>query len=137
MPCGDSRPVRIPPNQAAAQTRAAPAREEPGILTEIDIQAALAAQPGDEAAAQVGDYLIRAVCNPTLARRPITADPCTRPLPPCNVAIRRGTRSRHTAVEAIGPRGAVQPSTGPEMAGIADDSGLRVAPASSTADAPR
>ncbi|MGY2744785.1 hypothetical protein ACQCSU_09920 [Pseudarthrobacter sp. O4] len=59
MPCGDRRTVHTPPHEAVAQARAAPAREEPGILT------------------------------------------------------------------------------GPEMAGIANDSGLRVAPPSNTADAPR
>jgi uncharacterized protein (DUF302 family) len=139
MPCGDSRTVRIPLNEAAAQTRAALAGEGFAFLIEIAVQTVLAARPGDEAAAQVGNHLIRDACNPPLGRRPMTADSSTRLLPPCNVVIRRGTRSRHTAVEAIGPRVVVQFGTGPDMAGIARDSrpGLRVASASNAADTPR
>jgi uncharacterized protein (DUF302 family)/effector-binding domain-containing protein len=68
-----------------------------GVLTEIDLRAALRERIGTE----LEDFLILGVCDPNLAKRALDADRQAGLLLPCTVAVR--TDGDHTVVEALDP----------------------------------
>lgn len=72
------------PADAEAQVREALAEEGFGILSEIDVQAALLEKIGED----VGEYKILGACNPPLAHKAIAADDDIGALLPCNVLLR-------------------------------------------------
>lgn len=80
------------------RVRGALADEGFGILSEIDVRAALRDKLGDD----IGPYKILGACNPPLARSAIDADPDVGALLPCNVLL-RGTSDGGTAVAAADP----------------------------------
>lgn len=55
-----------------------------GVLSEIDVRAALREKLGED----VGNYKILGACNPPLARTAISVDPDIGALLPCNVLLR-------------------------------------------------
>lgn len=69
-----------------------------GILSEIDVQAALTEKLGED----IGPYKILGACNPPLARAAIAADPDIGALLPCNVLL-RGNADGGTDVAAADP----------------------------------
>lgn len=85
---------------AVACTREALAQQGFGVLTEIDITAALKAKLGVD----MEDYLILGACNPPLAHRAISVDRQIGMLLPCNVVVRADPSNRGTViVEAMDP----------------------------------
>ncbi|HUW02258.1 MAG TPA: DUF302 domain-containing protein [Acidimicrobiales bacterium] len=68
-----------------------------GTLTEIDIQATLAAKVGKE----MGRYVIVGACNPHLASRALDVEPQIGVLLPCNVVVREAAAG--VMVEAMDP----------------------------------
>lgn len=74
------------PDTADPRVREALAAEGFGVLSEIDVQAALRDKLGED----IGAYTILGACNPTLARQAIAADADIGALLPCNVVVRAG-----------------------------------------------
>lgn len=68
-----------------------------GVLTEIDVQATLAAKLGEE----VAPLLILGACKPQFAHRVLMADPSIAALLPCNVVVRQDENV--VVVEAFDP----------------------------------
>jgi uncharacterized protein (DUF302 family) len=87
------------PAEAEARVREALKDEGFGILSEIDVEAALREKLGEE----IGAYKILGACNPPLAKRAIGADPDIGALLPCNVLL-RANPSGGTDVVAADPK---------------------------------
>lgn len=87
------------PAEAEQRVRDALAAQGFGILSEIDVQAALRDKLGEE----IGAYKILGACNPPLASRAIAADADIGALLPCNVLL-RANPDGGTDVAAADPR---------------------------------
>jgi uncharacterized protein (DUF302 family) len=87
------------PETAESRIREALADEGFGILSEIDVQAALREKLGED----VGAYKILGACNPPLAHQAIAVDPDIGALLPCNVLV-RANPDGGTDIAAADPR---------------------------------
>jgi uncharacterized protein (DUF302 family) len=92
-----------------------------GVLSEIDVQAALREKLGEE----VEPYLILGACNPQLAHRGLQLEPDLGVLLPCNVVVRRDDGV--TYVSAMEPLSALELAGGPELRPIAQEASERLA----------
>lgn len=72
------------PADTEAQVRDALQAQGFGILSEIDVRAALKDKLGED----VGAYTILGACNPPMAKQAIDTDPDVGALLPCNVVVR-------------------------------------------------
>ena len=97
-----------------------------GILSEIDVHATLTAKLGADVADTVGEYVILGACNPTLARRALTAEPQIGVLLPCNVVVRHASGETATTVQAIDPNTMAELSGSPDIAAVATDADSRL-----------
>jgi uncharacterized protein (DUF302 family) len=109
------------PDVADPRVRTALAAEGFGILSEIDVRAALRDKLGED----IGAYTILGACNPPLARRAIAADADIGALLPCNVVVRAGAEGG-TDVLAADPDAMLALSGAEELADIAADARQRV-----------
>ncbi|SCB47540.1 DUF302 domain-containing protein [Rhizobium lusitanum] len=69
---------------AVERTKAALARKDFGILTEIDVKATMKKKLN----ADIDDYLILGACNPGMAFEAINMEPKVGAMLPCNVIVR-------------------------------------------------
>ncbi|HEY1439531.1 MAG TPA: DUF302 domain-containing protein [Mycobacterium sp.] len=103
---------------AVACTREALAQQGFGVLTEINLKAALKAKLGVD----MEDYLILGACNPALAYRAINVDREIGLLLPCNVLVRADPGDPGTViVEAMNPGILVEVTGEPALIAIADE----------------
>ena len=94
-----------------------------GVLTEIDMQAAIKEKLGEDIAPQV----ILGACNPPLAFRALTAEPSIGLLLPCNVVVR--VQDGATLVEAMDPQAALGIVDNPAVTEVANEARQRLAAA--------
>jgi uncharacterized protein (DUF302 family) len=126
MTYGISTTLDRPFDDAVTAVRAALAGEGFGVVSEVDMQATLHAKLGVE----IGPYLILGACNPGFAHRSMQSEPSIGLLLPCNVVV-RGIDTG-TVVEMIDPQMLVEVTGNPEMQGIAQEVGDRLAAAMAT-----
>jgi uncharacterized protein (DUF302 family) len=93
-----STTVTRPYAETVTAVREALAEQGFGVLTEIDLTAALQEKIG----AEIAPYVILGACRPPLAHQAVQADPSIGALLPCNVVV-RSQDDEHTVVEAIDP----------------------------------
>ena len=115
--------IHLPDEPAAVDpgVREALAAAGFGILSEIDVQAALRDKLGED----IGPYTILGACNPPLARQAIAADPDIGALLPCNVVIRAGADGG-TDVLAADPAAMLALSDAAALADVAADARHRL-----------
>ena len=102
--------LRRPYDEAVEAVRTALSEQGFGILTEIDLAAALKEKLGVDVDRQV----ILGACRPPLAYEAIQVDPSIAALLPCNVVV-RALDEETTVVEAFDPEA---------MMGLADNGAL-------------
>jgi uncharacterized protein (DUF302 family) len=113
-------------DDAVEQTRKALTAQGFGVLTEIDVKAALK----DKLGADMEDYLILGACNPTLAQRAISLAREIGLLLPCNVVVRADPEAPGTViVEGMNPAMLVQVTGDPALVAIADEVTAKLADA--------
>ncbi|MHB0968849.1 MAG: DUF302 domain-containing protein [Thermoanaerobaculia bacterium] len=84
MKYGISRTLDISYEDAVAKTKAALKEQGFGVLSEIDIRAAMK----EKLDIDVPKHIILGACNPPLAHQALTAEPSISLLLPCNVTVR-------------------------------------------------
>ncbi len=105
-----------PYDQAVADVRAALAAQGFGVITEIDMQAALKEKIG----ADIEPQIILGACSPSHAYRALQAEPSVGVLLPCNVVVRAEGADR-SVVEMINPQMMVEIAEGDGMQEVADE----------------
>lgn len=113
--------VHRPFDDTVAAVRAALVEQGFGVLTEIDLAAALKEKLG----ADIRPQVILGACNPPLAYRALQAEESVGLLLPCNVVVRDhgdGT----TVAEAIDPQTMVAVTGNPALASVADEAAARL-----------
>ncbi len=113
-----------PYGQAVDSVRAALDEQGFGILTEVDLAAALKDKLGVDVAPQV----ILGACRPPLAYEAIQAEPSIAAVLPCNVVV-RSLDEETTLVEAFDPEAMLGLADSDSLHEVADDAGRRLAAA--------
>jgi uncharacterized protein (DUF302 family) len=106
--------VSFDPATAVQRVTEALSEEGFGVLTEIDVSAAMKKKLGLE----LPPYKILGACNPQLASRAIAAEPEIGVLLPCNVVVRQDAEGK-TRVEFMDPYAVLQLVDRPEVSTLA------------------
>ena len=107
--------------EALPLVRAALAREGFGIVSEIDLAGTLLEKLG----VAIPPYFLLGVCNPSLARQALEADPDIGLLLPCNVVVREEAPGR-VVVGFLDPQIMVQLTNRPEVLAVAEQAEQRL-----------
>ena len=102
--------VSFDPATAVQRVTEALSDEGFGVLTEIDVSAAMKKKLGLE----LPPYKILGACNPQLASRAIAAEPEIGVLLPCNVVVRQDAEGK-TRVDFMDPYAVLQLVDRPEV----------------------
>lgn len=114
---GMSTRIRVPYERAVVRTREELAKEGFGVLSEIDITAALREKLGVD----FRPYVILGACNPPLAHQALTAELDIGLLLPCNVVVYAGEEEGTSVVAAMDPTEALALTANDRIAPLAAD----------------
>jgi len=120
MDYGTSIRLPAPFAETADRVRRALKDQGFGVLTEIDVRAAIRDKLGED----MEDYLILGACNPPLAHRALQADRRIGLLLPCNVVVRAD--GDQTIVEALDPEVMVSVTGRDELGPVAAEAAARL-----------
>lgn len=120
MTYGKQLTLDLPFDESVRRVRSALSEQGFGVLTEIDLSAAMRDKLGE----QIEQYLILGACNPPLAHRALGVDRSIGLLLPCNVVVRAA--AGRTVVEALDPQVMVTLTGSADLAPVADEAARRL-----------